>query len=135
MLQLLEFTHNNIIATRADSMLSAAGYAKILPLVHNIESKGEKVRWYFEIDDNSVTDESFFRNNPGPDDDPQMAFPRVAAMEKIAIVASEKWQAFLSGIKRLAPNADIQCFGLQDRKKAMKWIEEEKGILNEDLKL
>ncbi|MDP2421412.1 STAS/SEC14 domain-containing protein [Sediminibacterium sp.] len=130
MLQLLEFTHNNIIATRTDSMLSAAGYAKILPLVHNIESNGKKVRWYFEIDDNSVTDESFpIKAVRG--DDCQVAFPRVATVEKIAIVASEKWQVFLSLIKKLAPNADIRCFGLQDRKKAMKWIEEEKIILNE----
>lgn len=122
MLQLLEFTHNNIIATRTDTMLSAAGYAKILPLVHNIESRGKKVRWYFEIDDNSILDESDC-SKPAPDGDYQLAFPRAAAMEKIAIVATEKWQVFLTVIKGIAPNADVRCFGLQDRKKAMKWIE------------
>lgn len=128
MLQLLEFTHKNIIATRADSMLSAAGYAKILPLVHNIESGGEKVRWYFEINDNAVTDESFFLNIQPPDGyDYATAFPRVAAMERIAIVAPEKWQVFLFVmIKKLAPEADIQCFALADHKKAMQWIEAEK---------
>lgn len=50
MLQLLEFTSNNIIATKADDQLNSMDYGKMHPLIHNILHSGKKVRWYLEIE-------------------------------------------------------------------------------------
>lgn len=49
MLQILEFTTDNIIAAKADDQLKAVDYEKIHPIVHNILINGKKVRWYLEV--------------------------------------------------------------------------------------
>ena len=49
MLELLAFTHDNIIATKADGILQKNDYEKIRPLIHNIICMNKKVRWYFEL--------------------------------------------------------------------------------------
>lgn len=49
MLQILATMEKNIIATKVNDILGISDYEKIHPLIHNIISKGEKVRWYFEM--------------------------------------------------------------------------------------
>ena len=46
MLQILEFTSDNIVATKADDQLNAMDYEKIHPIVHNILINGKKVRCF-----------------------------------------------------------------------------------------
>ena len=60
MLQLLDFTGENIIATRANDLLGIKKKKKIHPFIHNIISTGRKVRWYFEMDDGSGSDSTGF---------------------------------------------------------------------------
>ena len=50
MLQILGFTENNIIATKAEDNLTETDIQKIHPLIHNIVNSGQKVRWYFEME-------------------------------------------------------------------------------------
>lgn len=49
MFQILEYTENNIIATKAEKLLTTRDYEKIHPIIHNILNSGQKVRWYFEF--------------------------------------------------------------------------------------
>jgi hypothetical protein len=43
MLQILEFTKNNLIATKAQENLTEADIQKIHPLIHTIVNRGQKV--------------------------------------------------------------------------------------------
>ena len=60
MLQILDFTGNNVIATTANDFLGIKDYEKIHPFIHNIIKTGKKVRWYFEMDDGSSTNSTGF---------------------------------------------------------------------------
>ena len=55
MLTILEFTKNNVIATKAKENLTEADIQKIHPLIHNIMNRGQKVRWYFEMENGYVS--------------------------------------------------------------------------------
>lgn len=126
MLQLLDYTQNNIIATRADGLLTAAGYAKILPLVHNIIRAGKQARWYFEIDDHAVSDEKIFLNRGLSEEcHHETPLPNVEAFEKIALIAPQKWKVFLLVTMKRFAGAAIMCFSLQERGKALAWLNED----------
>ena len=50
MLQIIELTNDNVIASKASGKLRKEDIEKIHPLIHAILDKGMKVRWYFEMD-------------------------------------------------------------------------------------
>ena len=50
MLQIIEISGDNIIATRASGNLTEKDIEKIHPLIHSILDKDLKVRWYFEME-------------------------------------------------------------------------------------
>lgn len=126
MLQLLDYTQNNIIATRADGLLTAAGYAKILPLVYNIVRAGKQARWYFEIDDQVVSDVNFsLKSVLSEESHHETPLANVEAFEKIALIAPLKWKVFLLVMMKRFAGAAIKCFSLQERGKALAWLNED----------
>lgn len=50
MLQILEQTEGNIVATKATGNLTKADYDMLLPLLNKILEKNQKIRWYFEME-------------------------------------------------------------------------------------
>lgn len=93
MLQLLDFTGENIIATRANDLLGIKDYEKIHPFIHNIISTGRKVRWYFEMDDGSGSDSTgFWEDGIIEIDYGNMKFTHSDDIETIAIVGDKKWE-------------------------------------------
>ena len=123
MLQLLDFTQKNIIATCANDLLGVKDYEKVHPLFHNIISTGKKVRWYFEMDDVSAASANgFWEDGTIEMTYGQMKFTHSEDIEKIAIVGTEKWKKMMLVIMAPFDKAVIKYFDLSEREKAKEWI-------------
>lgn len=115
MLELLAFTHDNIIATKADQILQKNDYEKIRPLIHNIICTNNKVRWYFELTA-EITAVS--------QDVPYSTVHFIHAMdfEKIAIVGSKKAEKFMRSMMDPFIQATVMHFDLENKEEGMRWI-------------
>lgn len=123
MLQLLDFTQKNIIATRANDLLGIKDYEKIHPLIHNIINTGKKVRWYFEMDDCSISNSAgFWEDGIIEINYGKMNFTHSDDIEKIAIVGNKKWAKWMYSIMKPFKKARVMYFDLPDREKGMEWI-------------
>ncbi|NCI46685.1 STAS/SEC14 domain-containing protein [Sediminibacterium soli] len=112
MLQLLDFTSKNIIATKADGQLRRMDYEKIYPLVHNILLTGKKVRWYLEVENFDQWSHSNFIDGIVHAED----------FEKISCVGVSKGDKQINEILKPYKNAEIEFFSVADREKAISWI-------------
>lgn len=123
MLQLLDFTQKNIIATRANDLLGINDYEKIHPLIHNIIGTGKKVRWYFEMDDCSILNSGgFWEDGTIKVKYGKLNFTHSADIEKIAIIGDKKWEKLMHSIMKPFIKAKVKYFHLHDREKAKDWI-------------
>ncbi len=123
MLQLLDFTGENIIATKANDLLGIKDYEKIHPFIHNIISTGKKVRWYFEMDDSSSSNSTgFWEDGEIEINYSNMKFTHFDDIEKIAIVGDNKWKNCMLSIMKPFINANLMYFDLSEKEKAKEWI-------------
>ncbi|MDP1763690.1 MAG: STAS/SEC14 domain-containing protein [Sediminibacterium sp.] len=123
MLQLLDFTQKNIIATKANDLLGINDYEKIHPLIHNIISSGKKVRWYFEMDEFSISNSTgFWEDGIIEVKYGSLNFTHSDDIEKIAIVGNKKWKKWMHSIMKPFTKASVMYFDLPDREKGMQWI-------------
>ena len=123
MLQLLDFTGENIIATRANDLLGIKDYEKIHPFIHNIISTGRKVRWYFEMDDGSGSDSTgFWEDGEIEINYGNMKFTHSDDIETIAIVGDKKWEKCMLSIMKPFTKANLRYFELSEKEKAKEWI-------------
>ncbi len=126
MLQVLDLTQKNIIATRANDVPGKNDYQKIQPLVHNIISQGEKVRWYFEMEEGVTPGlKAFLKKGDTQINHDSIHLTHAGDMEKIALVGSREWEGCLRSMMNIFTTARIQYFDLQDRKNAIDWIKQE----------
>lgn len=128
MLQLLDLTQNNIIATRANDVLAKNDYEKIQPLIYNIISARKKVKWYFEMED-CITKglRTFLKDAATGLNSRDIHFTDVDGIEKIALVGTEKWVKYMYSIMKPFTKATIVYFDLFDKEKAVAWIMEASG--------
>jgi len=123
MLQLLDLTQKNIIATKANDLLGIKDYQKIHPLIHNIINAGKKVRWYFEMDDCSHSNTIGFWEDALPEVNyGEMNFTHSDDIEKVAIVGNKKWEKWMRSIMKPFSKARVKYFDLDDRQTAFEWI-------------
>ena len=123
MLQLLDFTGENIIATRADDLMGIKDYEKIHPFIHNIINKGKKVRWYFEMDDNSDSNSTgFWEDGVIEINYGNMKFTHSNDIEIIAIVGDKKWEKCMLSIMKPFTKANLRYFELSEKENAKEWI-------------
>ena len=123
MLQLLDFTGENIIATKANDLLGIKDYEKIHPFIHNIINTGKKVRWYFEMDDGSISDSTgFWEDGIIEIDYGNMKFTHSDDIETIAIVGDKKWEKCMLSIMKPFTKANLRYFELSEKEKAKEWI-------------
>jgi len=123
MLQLLDFTGENIIATRANDLLGIKDYEKIHPFIHNIISTGRKVRWYFEMDDGSISNSTgFWEDGIIEINYGNMKFTHSDDIETIAIVGDKKWEKCMLSIMKPFTKANLRYFELSEKEKAKEWI-------------
>lgn len=116
MIQILEFTKNNIIATRAEDNLTETDIQKIHPLIHNIVNREQNVRWYFEMENFSGW------NIKGLWEDIKMDLSHAENYEKIAMVGEKKWQDWITQFMKPFTNAEIRYFDLEEKNEAKEWI-------------
>lgn len=124
MLQLLDLTQKNIIATRANDVLGKNDCEKLQPLIHNIISAGKKVRWYFEMEEGITPGLTAFLENGVKIIYDSMHLIHPGDMEKIALAGTKEWEGYLRSMMNTFTNARIQYFDLKDREKAIDWIRE-----------
>lgn len=123
MLQILDFTGENIIATRTNDLLGIKDYEKIHPFIHNIIKTGKKVRWYFEMDDGSSIDSiGFWEDGTIEINYGNMNFTHSDDIETIAIVGEKKWEKCMQAIMKPFANAKLKYFELSDKAQAKEWI-------------
>lgn len=123
MLQLLDFTQKNIIATKANDLMGIKDYEKIHPFIHNIIRAGQKVRWYFEMDDCSISDSTgFWEDGIIEINYGKMNFTHSDDLEKIAIVGNKKWESWMRSVMKPFAKATVMYFDLADSEKAREWI-------------
>ena len=123
MLQLLDFTGQNIIATRANDLLGIKDYEKIHPFIHNIINTGKKVRWYFEMDDGSISNSTgFWEDGIIEINYGNMKFTHSDDIETIAIVGDKKWEKCMLSIMKPFTKANLRYFELSEKEKAKEWI-------------
>lgn len=123
MLQLLDFTGDNIIATRADDLMGIKDYEKIHPFIHNIINTGKKVRWYFEMDDNSDSNSTgFWEDGEIEINYGNMNFTHSNDISTIAIVGDKKWKKCMLSIMKPFAKATLRYFELSEKENAKEWI-------------
>lgn len=123
MLQLLDFTGQNIIATKADDLLGIKDYEKIHPFIHNIINTGKKVRWYFEMDDDTDSASTgFWEDGVIEINYGSMKFTHSDDIEIIAIVGDKKWKKFMKSIMKPFTKAKVVYFEMSEKEKAKAWI-------------
>lgn len=130
MLQILDITQKNIIATRADDILGMNDYEKIHPLIHNIIRTGKKVRWYFEMENNTSESSAGFRENSIPEIKySKTDFTHADDIDKIAIVGEQKYLTLMYSIMKPFTKARIVYFSITEKEKALQWIMSEEESL------
>ena len=130
MLQLLDFTQKNIIATRANDLLGIKDHEKIHPFIHNIIGTGKKVRWYFEMDDCSSSNSTgFWEDGIIEVNYGKMKFTHSEDIEKIAIVGAKKWEKWMRSLMKPFTQASIKYFDLTDSVKAKEWIMNQEEVV------
>lgn len=112
MLQLLAFTSNNIIATKADDQLSSMDYGKIHPLIHNILRTGKKVCWYLEIENFQQWSHHDFKHNVTHPTD----------FERICCVGGIADDVRMVNLLKPFIYAEINFFSSDESDKAKNWI-------------
>ncbi|MBF9252228.1 STAS/SEC14 domain-containing protein [Pontibacter sp. 172403-2] len=117
MLQILDFTRNNIIATKAEGKLSEHDIEKIHPLIHNILDRDQKVRWYFEMENFSGWDAK------GLWEDLKVDLKHASDYERIAMVGDKEWQDWMTQFMKPFTSAAINYFDLAEKEAAKAWIE------------
>lgn len=115
MLELLDFTHDNIIATKADRILQKNDYEKIRPLIHNIICTNNKVRWYFESTAEITATSQGVQYST-------IHFIHALDFEKIAIVGSKNAEKFMRSMMNPFTQAIVLHFDLENKDEGIRWI-------------
>jgi hypothetical protein len=85
-------------------------------MIHEITDKGQKIRWYYELQN----EEGW---NPGALlEDLKVDIQHASDYEKIAVVGDKKWQEMITKAFRPFTKAEVQFFDLVEKEKAKAWI-------------
>lgn len=119
MLQIIDIKKENVIVSVATGNLHQKDIEKIHPLIHGILEKDLKIRWYLKMHDF----ESWSINGFWQDLKKNTAHEK--EFEKIAIVAAENCQQWVTQFMKSFTNADIRRFDLKQTTEAENWIKSE----------
>jgi len=116
MIQILEQTPDNIIATKATGKLTEADYNKLLPLLNNKIEQYRKIRWYFEMENfdgwelKAVWEDVKFDTKHAND------------FDKVAMVGEKKWEEWMTDLMKPFTSAEVKYFDTSQKEDAIKWI-------------
>ena len=116
MLQILEQSEGNVIATKATGKLTKTDYDKLLPVLHERLRQYKKLRWYFEMENFEGWELKAFW------EDVKFDAQHANDFEKIAMVGEKKWQEWMTDLMKPFTSAEIKYFDLSQTHEAMRWI-------------
>lgn len=119
MIQILEETDGNVVATRATGKLEKSDYDIILPVLKEKEKEYEKISWYFEMQDFEGWDLNAAWK------DLKFDVKHANQLEKVAMVGAKDWEEKLTGLMKPFTSADIRFFDSNEKEKAKNWIRNE----------
>jgi predicted transposase YbfD/YdcC len=118
MIQILEQTENNVIATKATKKLTTTDYEKLLPILKDRLKQYEKIRWYFEMENFQGWELKAFW------EDVKFDAKHANDFEKIAMVGDKQWEKWMTDLMKPFTPAEIKFFELAEREKALTWIKQ-----------
>ena len=116
MIQILEQTQENIIATKATEKLTTKDYEKLLPLLKNALKKYGKIRWYFEMENFEGWELQAFW------EDVKFDIKHASDFEKVAMVGDKQWEKWMTDLMKPFTSAEIKFFELAEKDKGLTWI-------------
>lgn len=116
MIQILEQTEGNVIATKAIEKLATSDYNILLPILINRLGNYNKLRWFFEMENFKGWELKAFW------EDAKFDLKHANDFEKIAMVGEKTWQKWMAIFMRPFTNAEIKYFDSEERDTALAWI-------------
>lgn len=116
MIQILEQTAGNIIATKATGKLMEADYDKLLLLLTEKLKQYEKIRWYLEMEDFDGWKLKAFW------EDVKFDAKHANDFDKVAMVGEKKWEKWMTDLMKLFSSAEVKYFDASQKEEAVKWI-------------
>ncbi len=123
MLQILDFTGGNILAGIADDVLDRNDYVKMQPIIHTVISKGQKIKWYFEMKAGTtaaLTD--YLKKGASALYVSNLHLLHAGDFEKIALVGPAPWKECMLAMTSMFHKAERRYFDTEAREEAVTWI-------------
>jgi hypothetical protein len=118
MIEILEQTQGNVIATKASGKLSAEDYAQLLPIMESVLKTHPKFRWYFEMENFKGWEfEAFW-------DDLKFDIKHFNNFEKVAMVGDSTWEKWITQLMKPFTKAEVKYFSLSQKQEALDWIKQ-----------
>lgn len=117
MVQILEQTKDNIVATKATGTLTKDDYDEMLPVLRNKLEEHKKIKWYFEM-------ENFEGWKPAAAwKDFKFDVKNASNLQKVAMVGAKEWEEGLTQIMKPFTSAEVRFFETNQKEEAKNWIE------------
>lgn len=118
MIQILNSEKEQVIAVKIEGNISKKDIQKIHPLIHNITSKGLKIRWYFELEDFTGYDLE------GLLQDLKVDTAHLDDYGKMVMVGDKKWQELATEATDFFSDSEVRFFESDQKEEAIEWIKQ-----------
>ena len=119
-MQIMETKEENLIAAKISGKISKKDVERFHPLIHNTIEKGQKVDFYFEL-------ENFHGYKlEGLWEDLKVDTAHLSDYGKMAFVGDKKWQEWAAKATDLFTSSEVKYFDSQDKEEAKNWIQSER---------
>ena len=116
MLEILNETQADLVATKASNKVNADDMDKLLPVLNSAIEKYGKVSWYYEMDGlEGWTLKGFWK-------DISFDVLHANSFKKIAMVGEKHWEKIMTELMKPFTSAEVRYFDKQKREEAMRWI-------------
>lgn len=117
MVNLLEETHERVVATKVSGKLDMEDYKQLFPLIKETIDQYGKFRWYIELEDFQGWNwQSIWQEI-------KMDIQHFSDLEKLAIVGDKDWEERILEALKHVSRAEVKYFPILEKKIARSWIE------------
>lgn len=115
MLQILGNTNQELIATKAEGLLTTKDYQKVRPFFHNAASMKKKVSWYFEMGHFKGWEAQSFWED-------LMTDGHMKEIDKVALIGVKEWNELIMSFLKKQSGPEIRSFEKGKKALALKWL-------------
>jgi hypothetical protein len=118
MFDILEKTHEKVLATKISGKLSMQDYEQMFPLVEETVNKYGKICLYVELENFEGWEDpqAFWQEF-------KLGFKFYTDLEKVAVVGEKKWEEYGTKAVDFLNPAKIKFFTPEEKEEALNWIE------------